>query len=315
MRRRRRGCGLRRHGWRALQPCAWVTYMVMRNGSRNERRAHKNVQRTSRHAYPKVSKVMNHEVQAAQVAQTAQAATINILPQSQTELPSLIVLASQSPRRKELLLRAGISTYCIPSDINETKRAQEAPKTLVERLAREKLFYVYDHFSELMTANTRANAHAKARTNAQTKAEAALRTQLSPDPDKNFFLAADTIVWTEAGQVLGKPKDAADAKRKLALLSDAKHHVSTAVYMRYQGISHSLIETTDVWFYPLSAQEIEAYVLSKDPMDKAGAYGIQGGAALFVEKISGNYENVVGLPLAHAMRAIRKLWQEGNRPK
>lgn len=276
---------------------------------------------------------MNHEVQAAQVAQAAQvtpaaqAATINTLSQSQTELPSLIVLASQSPRRKELLLRAGISTYCIPSDINETKRAQEAPKTLVERLAREKLFYVYDHFSELMTANTRAsaratspantqaNAHAKARTNAQTKAEAALRTQLSPDPDKNFFLAADTIVWTEAGQVLGKPKDAADAKRKLALLSGTKHHVSTAVYMRYQGISHSLIETTDVWFYPLSAQEIEAYVLSKDPMDKAGAYGIQGGAALFVEKISGNYENVVGLPLAHAMRAIRKLWQEGNRSK
>lgn len=264
---------------------------------------------------------MNHEVQAAQVAQAAQtvqaaqATTINILPQSQTELPSLIVLASQSPRRKELLLRAGISTYCIPSDINETKREQEAPKSLVERLAREKLIYVYDHFSELMTANTRANAHAKARTNAQTKAEATLRTQLSPDPDKNFFLAADTIVWTEAGQVLGKPKDAADAKRKLALLSGTKHHVSTAVYMRYQGISHSLIETTDVWFYPLSAQEIEAYVLSKDPMDKAGAYGIQGGAALFVEKISGNYENVVGLPLAHAMRAIRKLWQEGNRSK
>lgn len=272
---------------------------------------------------------MNPETQAVQAtqipqaAQAPQAATINTLPPSQTELPSLIVLASQSPRRRELLLRAGISTYCIPSDINETKREQEAPKSLVERLAREKLLYVYDHFSDLLAANAQESTHAtspaKTRTNpsenAQTETETALRAQLSSNPDKNFFLAADTIVWTEAGQVLGKPKDAADAKRKLSLLSDAKHHVSTAVYMRYQGISRSLIETTDVWFYPLSAQEIEAYVLSKDPMDKAGAYGIQGGAALFVEKISGNYENVVGLPLAHTVRAIRKLWQEGNRPK
>lgn len=252
---------------------------------------------------------MNPETQAVQAtqipqaAQAPQAATINTLPPSQTELPSLIVLASQSPRRRELLLRAGISTYCIPSHINETKHVQESPKALVERLAREKLLYVYDHFSALLAANE------------QIETETALCAQLSSNPDKNFFLAADTIVWTEAGQVLGKPKDAADAKRKLSLLSDAKHHVSTAVYMRYQGISRSLIETTDVWFYPLSAQEIEAYVLSKDPMDKAGAYGIQGGAALFVEKISGNYENVVGLPLAHTVRAIRKLWQEGNCPK
>lgn len=272
---------------------------------------------------------MNPETQAVQAtqipqaAQATQAATINALPPSQTELPSLIVLASQSPRRKELLLRAGISTYCIPSHIKETKHVQESPKALVERLAREKLLYVYDHFSALLAANAQESTHAtspaKTRTNpsenAQTETETALRAQLSSNPDKNFFLAADTIVWTEAGQVLGKPKDAADAKRKLSLLSDAKHHVSTAVYMRYQGISRSLIETTDVWFYPLSAQEIEAYVLSKDPMDKAGAYGIQGGAALFVEKISGNYENVVGLPLAHTVRAIRKLWQEGNRPK
>lgn len=266
---------------------------------------------------------MNPETQAVQATQAPQEATINTLPPSQTELPSLIVLASQSPRRKELLLRAGISTYCIPSHINETKHVQESPNSLVERLAREKLLYVYDHFSALLAANAQESTHAtspaKTRTNpsenAQTETETALRAQLSSNPDKNFFLAADTIVWTEAGQVLGKPKDAADAKRKLSLLSDAKHHVSTAVYMRYQGISRSLIETTDVWFYPLSAQEIEAYVLSKDPMDKAGAYGIQGGAALFVEKISGNYENVVGLPLAHTVRAIRKLWQEGNRPK
>lgn len=272
---------------------------------------------------------MNPETQAVQAtqipqaAQAPQAATINTLPPSQTELPSLIVLASQSPRRRELLLRAGISTYCIPSHINETKHVQESPNSLVERLAREKLLYVYDHFSDLLAANAQESTHAtspaKTRTNpsenAQTETETALRAQLSSNPDKNFFLAADTIVWTEAGQVLGKPKDAADAKRKLSLLSDAKHHVSTAVYMRYQGISRSLIETTDVWFYPLSAQEIEAYVLSKDPMDKAGAYGIQGGAALFVEKISGNYENVVGLPLAHTARAIRKLWQEGNHPK
>lgn len=262
-------------------------------------------------------------VQATQIPQATQEATINTLPPSQTELPSLIVLASQSPRRKELLLRAGISTYCIPSHINETKQVQESQKALVERLAREKLLYVYDHFSALLAANAQESTHAtspaKTRTNpsenAQIETETALRAQLSSNPDKNFFLAADTIVWTEAGQVLGKPKDAADAKRKLSLLSDAKHHVSTAVYMRYQGISRSFIETTDVWFYPLSAQEIEAYVLSKDPMDKAGAYGIQGGAALFVEKISGNYENVVGLPLAHTARAIRKLWQEGNRPK
>ena len=121
------------------------------------------LQRTNRRTYPKVSKVMNPETQAAQATQIPQAtqeATINTLPPSQTELPSLIVLASQSPRRKELLLRAGISTYCIPSHINETKQVQESQKALVERLAREKLLYVYDHFSALLAANAQESTHA-----------------------------------------------------------------------------------------------------------------------------------------------------------
>ena len=205
-----------------------------------------------------------------------------------------LVLASQSPRRRELLQKAGYTVFCMPAHIDEARHDDEAPEALVKRLSREKLLHVRAHFESLRQGSTWREMGVEGQT------------------ADNFFLAADTIVWTDAGEVLGKPRDEADAYRKLAQLSGTKHHVSTAVFMSYRGIDHQLIETTDVWFFPLHDTQINAYIQTHEPMDKAGAYGIQGGAALFVEKISGNYENVVGLPLAQTVRAIEDLYRQGQ---
>lgn len=175
-------------------------------------------------------------------------------------LPRL-VLASASPRRAELLRAAGIEFDVLPADVDETPRAGEGPDAYVRRLAGEK-----------------------------ARAVAAMA--------RNYpVLAADTTV-VAGEEILGKPADDTDARRMLARLSGRVHQVITGVALLHRGELHVDAESTAVEFAPMSAAEIEWYVATGEPRDKAGAYAIQGYASRFVTRIDGSYSNVVGLPMA-----------------
>ena len=176
-----------------------------------------------------------------------------------------LVLASESPRRRELLGGLGVPFSVIPSKICESKIASDDPGRLVEELAR--------HKAEAVAAEL-------------------------PSSQESLVIGADTIVVLN-GIVLGKPKDEADAVTMLQRLSGCWHQVFTgiAVTQSVSGCSLYSHEVTAVKFRSLSAEEIAAYVATKEPLDKAGAYGIQGKGALLVERIDGCYFNVVGLPL------------------
>lgn len=185
-----------------------------------------------------------------------------------------MILASQSPRRIELMREAGYDPRIIPADIDETPREGETPFELVERLA---------------VSKARAVAVAQAR------------------PGETV-VAADTIVAID-GELLGKPADEGDARAMLEHLSGRTHQVATGVCLvRNDGgrrVERSFVEITDVEFYPLSDERIAAYVASGEPMDKAGAYGIQGvGGRMLVRRIDGDFYNVVGLPIARVAREI-----------
>lgn len=180
-----------------------------------------------------------------------------------------LVLASASPRRAELLRNAGIPFVVEAAKIDESSRKNEPPTEYARRLAAEK-----------------ARAVAKKR------------------PD-DFVLGADTIVVVDE-QVLEKPRNAEDAGRMLKLLSGRSHLVITGVCLidsnKVEDLRH---ETTEVFFSPLSAADIRWYVETGEPMDKAGAYGIQGGASRWVEKIVGCYFNVVGLPVPLVWKMLK----------
>ena len=170
-----------------------------------------------------------------------------------------LILASQSPRRKELLGLFGVDFSVRVADIDETMDLSADPAAEVARVSRLKALAV-------------------------------------PRGEDDVVVAADTIVVCQ-GKILGKPKDVADAKAMLTLLSGRDHQVMTGMtVLRGQNIQ-SCTEVTDLHFRPLSEAEIDRYIASGDPMDKAGSYGIQGKAALFVEGIDGDYFNVMGLPL------------------
>jgi septum formation protein len=175
----------------------------------------------------------------------------------------MLILASASPRRKELLTQAGYTFEVRPAHIAEEPRAGEDAIAYVVRLAREKAQAVFDELGD---------------------AEAVV-------------LGADTTVEVD-GQILGKPEDAADAARMLRLLSGRTHRVMTGVAVITARGAEVAAEVTGVRFLTLSDDEIAAYVASGEPMDKAGAYGIQGRAAKWIPRIEGDYFNVVGLPLA-----------------
>ena len=177
-----------------------------------------------------------------------------------------LVLASRSPRRAELLKHAGFDFEVRASGIDETLRPGEDPEAHVKRLAWE-------------------------------KAQAA---RGSPD---EMILAADTVVLIDR-EVLGKPVNAADAERMLNLLSGRKHLVLTAVCLKCNAQVKQEVAATQVWFAALTPDEIQSYVATGEPMDKAGAYAIQGLASRFVERIDGSYSNVVGLPVAVVYRLL-----------
>ena len=177
-----------------------------------------------------------------------------------------IILASASPRRRELLALISPDFDVLVSGIDETALPNEAPQTFAERMATEK----------------------------------AAALELPPD---TLIIAADTVV-TIHEQILGKPESAQAAIDMLTLLSDKSHHVITGVCIRTPVNFRTFSVSTEVTFRALAPSEIEAYVSTGCPMDKAGAYGIQGGAAPFVRSIHGSYTNVVGLPLCELSEAL-----------
>ncbi len=181
-----------------------------------------------------------------------------------------MILASQSPRRIELMQEAGYAFDVVPADIDESPLPNETPLELVERLAADK--------AELV---------------AQTAAQA-----------DEIVIAADTIVAID-GEKLGKPANEAEATAMLKRLSGRSHQVATGVCIIKGEEVRSFTTITEVTFYDLTEEEIEAYVTSGEPMDKAGAYGIQGkGGRMLVRSIKGDFYNVVGLPVARLKRAI-----------
>lgn len=183
-------------------------------------------------------------------------------------MPALI-LASASPRRSELLRNAGIPFEVDPADIHEAPLAGEAPIDYAQRLARNKA-----------------------------------TTVLARHPD-GIVLGADTIVIVDE-HLLEKPANAEDAARMLRLLSGRTHQVITGVCLLAANFERKEAELTNVCFVRMSEEEIAEYVATGEPMDKAGAYGIQGMASRWVKKIDGNYFNVVGLPIARVYRMLRE---------
>ena len=180
-----------------------------------------------------------------------------------------LILASQSPRRRELLGLTGLDFIVRVADIDETMDPGKAPFDEVSRVSRLK----------------------------------ALAVRREPG---DVVIAADTIVVC-GGEVLGKPRDEADAFRMLSLLSGRHHEVMTGmtVLRDEELVTHT--EVTKIHFRQLHPEEIRAYIASGEPMDKAGAYGIQGGAALFADEMVGDYYNVMGLPVCRLAMILRSL--------
>ena len=183
-----------------------------------------------------------------------------------------LILASASPRRKELLGLFNIPFTIRVADIDETMDHTKSPFEEVGRVSRQK----------------------------------ALAVSRQPE---DVVIAADTIVVCE-GRVLGKPGTAAEAIAMLQLLSGRDHQVMTGCTVLTQDRCETFTEVTDLHYRPLSRKEIESYVASGEPMDKAGAYGIQGGAALFCERMAGDYYNVMGLPVCRLGQVLRRIAPE-----
>jgi septum formation protein len=193
----------------------------------------------------------------------------------------MLILASASPRRQELLRNAGIPFAVQPTDIPEAPREGESPKTCAERLAQEKALAVFRNRPE------------------------------------DLILGADTIVVVD-GEILGKPRDAEDAARMLRLLSGRTHQVTTGVCLvgpsalrtenrqLATGFEDTRSETTLVTMHPLTDDDIRFYVSTGEPMDKAGAYAIQGIASRWISRIEGDYCNVVGLPVSLVCCMLRE---------
>ena len=181
-----------------------------------------------------------------------------------------IILASASPRRRELLKNITDDFTVRVSDADESTVGGLSPEQTVRALAELKADAVY------------------------------------AGNEEEIIIAADTVVAAD-GQILGKPRDEADAFAMLKMLSGKTHEVFTGVCIRTPAAQTVFSERTEVEFYPLSDDEITAYIKTGEPSDKAGAYGIQGKGCLLVKRINGDYFNVVGLPVAALSRELKKL--------
>lgn len=195
-----------------------------------------------------------------------------------------IILASGSPRRKELLQWIGIPFRVVKSECEEITTKKE-PCDVVMELSQQKAFDVYSKLSE-------------------------------EERRGRLVLGADTIVAIH-GRILGKPKDQQDAISILQELSGKIHHVYTGVTLLWEDASgqmqrNTFYEDTEVEMYPMSMQEIENYVATGEPMDKAGAYAIQGGCVIYIKEIRGEYSNVVGLPVARLYQELSRMESNGQ---
>lgn len=200
---------------------------------------------------------------------------------------SQMILASASPRRKELLEQIGAEFVICPAK-GEEVITETDPSAVVMELSRQKAEEVA---SGVLTYNEQ---HADLAT-----------------PQDILVIGADTVVAYE-NQILGKPKDEEDARRMLTMLSGKTHSVYTGVTFVFIDIEgrtgeHCFFEKTDVCMYPLKEEEIVRYIQSGDPLDKAGSYGIQGRFAIHIKEIRGDYNNVVGLPVARLYQELQKL--------
>jgi septum formation protein len=184
---------------------------------------------------------------------------------------SRLILASASPRRRELLAQAGYTFEVEAADVDESERESEAPGDYVRRLAEEKARAVFARH---------------------------------PNPEL-VVLGADTTVVCD-GEILAKPVDANDAVRMLRRLSGRKHEVLTGIAVATRAGVTSAVETTSVTFSAIPKAELDLYCATSEPMDKAGAYGIQGYAARWVPRIDGCYFNVMGLPIARVVGLIKE---------
>jgi septum formation protein len=182
-----------------------------------------------------------------------------------------LILASASPRRRELLASIGVRFDIIPSNVPEVRQAGEAPEEYVARLSREK-------------AEAVAHAH-----------------------ESRWVIAADTTVLL-GDELLEKPADTADARRMLATIAGRTHIVYSGVTLQRfdRNYRDTRVSESEVRMLPLNEQEIQWYVATGEPMDKAGAYAVQGIGAMFIDSIHGSYTNVVGLPLALLFQMLRK---------
>ena len=184
-----------------------------------------------------------------------------------------LILASASPRRKELLEKIGLPFTVQPAK-GEERITQKSPAAVVMELSRQKA-------EEIAAAQT----------------------------EDCIIIGADTVV-AKGEKIMGKPKDEADAKQMLRSIADDCHQVYTGVTLIRTGAhpqSATFQEETDVFLYPISDAELDAYIASGDPMDKAGAYGIQGDFAIYVKRIAGDYYNVVGLPIGRVYQELKRM--------
>lgn len=184
-----------------------------------------------------------------------------------------LILASASPRRKELLEKIGLP-FTVQPAMGEERITQKSPAAVVMELSRQKA-------EEIAAAQT----------------------------EDCIIIGADTVV-ARGEEIMGKPKDAADAKQMLRSIADDCHQVYTGVTLIRTGAhpqSVTFQEKTDVCLYPISDAELDAYIASGDPMDKAGAYGIQGDFAIYVKRIAGDYYNVVGLPIGRVYQELKRM--------
>ena len=211
----------------------------------------------------------------------------------------MLVLASASPRRRELLTQAGLSFVIHAAHIPEDAFPGEDPIAYVTRLAREKAQFVYD---EIQASPALALSLSKSQTGEATNDQ---RASAAPEVPLQV-LGADTTVFFDH-HILGKPEDAADAARMLRLLSGRTHQVATGIALVAANRCEAVAEVTTVEFLPLTEAEIDAYIASGEPMDKAGAYAIQGRAARWIPRIQGCYFNVVGLPIARVAALLAKV--------
>ena len=198
-----------------------------------------------------------------------------------------LVLASGSPRRKELLSQLGYEFSVLVTDVEECKHAQETAEEYVKRLSLDKALAALS----LLTTNPSEKQHVAS--GSDTVVVSSDATSLDSEI---VVLGSDTVVVSQ-GQVLEKPAGFSDSKRMLTQLANGRHQVMTAVSVVSQEKQKTEIVITDVWFKPLSEKEIEQYWQTGEPCDKAGSYGIQGLGGRFVTRIEGSYYAVVGLPL------------------